>query len=96
MKDLNRDEVYDLRGITHEQAVELLEWLKENDRDWNDNYISGIKKYKTIYFDDDINEWLPDAPREDITSHISTLFEKSLEEQLKDAEKKVDELKQQI
>lgn len=63
MRDLDRTQVYDLRGITEEQAKELLEWLKANDKGWEDipfqwfmegvpsNYylIRRFKKYFKIF-----------------------------------------------
>lgn len=72
MKNLNKNEVYSLDGITHEQAVELLEWLKENDVDWGDSYLSCIKSSNYLIF---LDTWCYGS-KKDVkpTTHISTLF----------------------
>lgn len=97
MKDLNRVEVYSLDGITHEQAEELLQWLIENDTEWESNHLEYLVNHKSIYFDTGWNEWLLGSVEYyNPTTHISTLFEKSYEEQLIEAVRRVEELKRKI
>lgn len=97
MKDLNKNELYDLRGITQEQAEELLKWLMINDKEWHIDFISDFGKFDNFvyYQSKDITTWMfsdDDTP----TTHISTLFEQSYEEQLIEAVKRVEELKRKI
>lgn len=94
MKDLNKREVYDLRGITKEQAKEVYEWLLKNEPQWTDNGVTEFRGRNFIYHNGTRFIFTESAFS---TVHISTLFEeKSLEEQLKEAEVKVAELKKQI
>lgn len=96
MKDLNKNEVYDLRGITEEQAEEIQTHLIDIGVYWAKGYeaLENIKTRKYLIFKH--GYWLHGSEDEP-TTHISTLFEeKSLEEQLQEAEIKVEELKKQI
>lgn len=96
MKDLNINEVYDLRGITHEQAEELLQWLIENEKGWSYKFETRFFEYNSIMYYTDANTWLF-SNIADTTTHISTVFdEKSYEEQLIEAIKRVEELKRKI
>lgn len=92
MKDLDKTQVYDLRGITEEQAKELYEWLRSYDRDWfywgHEKLIGGGS---LEYF---YPEWLLSDSQP--TTHISTLFEKSYEEQLQEAKKKLEHYKKEV
>lgn len=94
MKDLNPKEIYDLRGITEEQAKEVYEWLLKNEPRWHPSGHSSMFNNSTIHYN--LGRWYFSS-RTDTTTHISTLFEeKSLEQELQEAETKVAELKKQI
>lgn len=92
MKDLDKTQVYDLIGITEEQAKELIEWLKDNDKGWDEfGYRRVIEGFPLEYFD---NEWSLSGSK--TTTHISTLFEKSYEQQLQEAKKRLEHYKREI
>lgn len=92
MKDLDKTQVYSLDGITHNQAVELLEWLKVIDRDWDDVHLENIRKEHAIYHVGG-DEWCCDYSKTyKTTTHISTLFPTKLEDLIKQR----DELNKQI
>ena len=101
MKDLDRTQVYDLRGITEKQARELLDWLVENDSGWTtpaslDGYYGfyvAIREYPSFkYTGRDC--WHVSVSKH--TTHISTLFEKSYEQQLQEAKKKLEHYKKEV
>lgn len=95
MKNLDKTQVYDLRGITEEQAKELHDWLVENDIGWVTDYYSfywSIQKYKSLEYI--YPEWML-GDREP-TTHISTLFEKPYEQQLQEAKKQLDHYKKEV
>lgn len=77
MKDLDKNEVYDLRGITHEQAVELLKWLKVNDVDWEDCHLSLLTSQRYLRWEVEWNCGSADSVSS--STHISFLFEIELE-----------------
>lgn len=101
MKDLDKTQVYDLRGITEEQARELLDWLVENDRGWAtpesldgyDGFYRAIQEYTSIKHTG-IADWFVSVSKP--TTHISTLFEKSYEQQLKEAKKQLEHYKKEV
>ena len=93
IKDLDRNQIYDLRGITHEQAEELLKWLIKKETRWVNNGILDITQCKYLVFY--INRWCLSNEKEP-TTHISTLFEPSYEEQLIEAVKRVEILKEKV
>lgn len=97
IQDLDRSQIYDLRGITHEQAEELLQWLIDNDNGWDYGFLPNFHKYNSlIYFErSHITTWTFSYEEKPTTS-ISTLFELSYEEQLIEAVKRVEELKRKI
>lgn len=75
MKDLDRTQVYDLRGITKEQAKELIEWLRRYDKGWDElGYRYIIEDFSLEY---SYPEWVLSGS--DPTTHISTLFEPTYE-----------------
>lgn len=92
MKDLDKTQVYDLRGITEEQAKELLEWLRYYDWEW------GEFDYRWFMEDGCLEysypEWFTNENKP--TTHISTLFEQSYEEQLQEAKKKLEHYKKEV
>ena len=101
MKDLDRTQVYDLRDITEEQAIELLDWLVEYDSGWTtpaslDGYYGfyvAIREYPSFkYTGRDC--WHVSVSKH--TTHISTLFEKSYEQQLQEAKKKLEHYKKEV
>ena len=101
MKDLDRTQVYDLRGITEKQARELLDWLVEYDSGWAtpeslydyDGFYESIQEYTSIKYtgraDWYAGVWKP-------TTHISTLFEQSYEEKLQEAIEKLEHYKKEV
>lgn len=92
MKDLDKTQVYDLRGITEEQARELHEWLKANDKVWIYMDCRWLKdKYSLINL---CNKWRLSENKP--TTHISTLFEKSYEQQLQEAKKQLEHYKKEV
>src|SRR5690606_8288290 len=101
MKDLDKTQVYDLRGITEEQAKELLDWLVENDRGWAtpeslddyDGFYGAIQEYKSIKYTG-MADWFVSVSKP--TTHISTLFEQSYEEQLQEAKKQLEHYKKEV
>lgn len=91
MKDLDETQVYDLRGITEEQAKELYEWLRCYDR-WRDRW-----EHRYIIEGDSLEyytEWLISNRKP--TTHISTLFEPTYEQQLQEAKKKLEHYKKEV
>jgi hypothetical protein len=96
IKDLDRKQIYDLRGITHEQQVELSKWMAENTPWPNDMCLKWIKETTTLSYGP-VNWLRGTCEHERCTTHISTLFEEpSYEEQLIEAVKRVEELKRKI
>ena len=96
MKDLDKTQVYDLRGITEEQARELHEWLVDNDIGWVTNYYnfySSIQEYISIKYTE-MTSWILSYSNQ--TTHISTLFEPTYEEQLQEAKKKLEHYKREV
>lgn len=97
IKGLDRNKIYDLRGITHEQAEELLKWLIENDKEWDEIDLEYLVSHNNIFFDTNWNEWLLCyGEYYDPTTHISTLFEPSYEDQLIESVKRVEILKEKV
>lgn len=92
MKDLDKTQVYNLRGITEEQARELLEWLKDNDVYWEGCVHYRLMEHTSLEYRD--GEW--DFVHETSTTHISTLFEKSYEQQLQEAKKQLEHYKKEV
>lgn len=92
MKDLDKTQVYDLRGITEEQAKELCERLRGYNRGWGD------WGYESLMEDDSLEYFYPEWKLSDRkpTTHISTLFEKSYEQQLQEAKKKLEHYKREV
>jgi len=96
MKDLDRTQVYDLRGITEKQAREILDWLVENDSGWVTNYYnfySAIQDYTSIKYTD-MTRWILSDRKP--TTHISTLFEQTYEEKLQEAKKQLEHYKKEV
>lgn len=96
MKDLDKKQVYDLRGITEEQAKELYDWLCYYDSGWVTDYYSfywSIQKYISIEYTD-MTRWVLSDRKP--TTHISTLFEKSYEEQLQEAKNQLERYKKEV
>lgn len=96
MKDLNKNEVYDLRGITEEQAVLIKEKLRESNVVWHNSDRCIDYLMTSEYLINNNGNWFHGSADNYPTTHISTLFEKSLEKELEEAETKVAELKKQI
>lgn len=96
MKDLNPKEVYDLRGITEEQAVLIKEKLRESNVVWHKSDRCIDYLMTSEYLINNNGNWFHGSADNYPTTHISTLFEKSLEKELEEAETKVAELKKQI
>ncbi|AXF52588.1 MAG: hypothetical protein [Caudoviricetes sp.] len=97
MKDLNPKEVYDLRGITEEQAILIKEKLGKNNVLWHKSNRCIEYLMTDDYLINNNGNWYHGSADNYPTTHISTLFEeKSLEEQLNDTLKLADELKKQI
>ena len=94
MKDLNKNAVYDLGGITEEQVKEVYKWLLKNEPQWCDNGVIEFKNKQGICYSN--SRFIFTIPNSSQSIHISKLFEKSLEQELKEAEIKVAELKKQI
>lgn len=96
MKDLDETQVYDLRGITEEQAKELYDWLRDYDSGWVTDYYSfywAIQKYISIKYTDMTRWFLSDRKP---TTHISTLFETTYEEQLHEAKSQLEHYKKEV
>lgn len=101
MRDLDRTQVYDLRGITEEQARELLDWLVENDSGWStlasfDDYYgfyTAIQDYPSIKYTER-SCWHVSVSEH--TIHISTLFEPTYEQQLQEAKNKLEHYKKEV
>ena len=92
MKDLDKTQVYDLRGITEEQAKELLDWLNGIERGWDEfGYMHLMEDLSLEYL---YPEWVLGA--REPTTHISTLFEQSYEQQLQEAKKQLDHYKKEV
>ena len=92
MKELDKTQVYDLRGITEEQARGLLKWLKANDEGWERCAHYRLMEYRSLEYRD--FEW--DVVNETPTTHISTLFEQSYEQQLQEAIEKLEHYKKEV
>ena len=97
MKDLDKTQVYDLRGITEEQARELLDWLVEYDSGWETNhdfFYSAIQECTSIEHTEMTTRW--HISNSNPMTHISTLFEQSYEEKLQEAIEKLEHYKKEV
>lgn len=92
MKDLDRSQVYDLRGITEEQAKELYSFLLANDKGWSDENYRWLREDHSLIYLSDV--WATSG--REPTTHISTLFEQSYEQQLQEAKKKLEHYKREV
>lgn len=92
MKDLDRTQVYDLIGITEEQAKELYRRICERDKGWNDEDYRWLKEDGSLEY---IHPCWVLSGREP-TTHILTLFEQPYEEQLQEAKKKLKHYKKEV
>lgn len=72
MKDLDRNEVYDLRGAREEQLVELIEWLGKQQGSWVGYPVVNLQRADYIRC---CSGWWCHGTEEEPTIHISTLFE---------------------
>ena len=94
MKDLDKTQVYDLRGITEEQAKDLYECLCCYEEGWNGlgyRHIIEVIEDSLVYFN---HEWVLSDSKP--TVHISTLFEQTYEQQLQEAKKKLEHYKKEV
>lgn len=92
MKDLDKTQVYDLRGITEEQSRELREWLIRYDVGWGElGYRNMVEDFSLEYSD---SGWVYSDRKP--TTHISTLFEQTYEQQLQEAKSKLEHYKKEI
>lgn len=93
MKDLDKTQVYDLRGITEEQAKELHRWLCKDDEVWRGISYRWLREgFSLEYYS---TEWARSGGEP--TTHILTLFGQSYEEQqLQEAKKKLDHYKKEV
>ena len=97
MKDLDKTQVYNLRGITEEQARELLDWLVEYDSGWETNhdfFYSAIQECTSIEHTEMTTRW--HISNSNPMTHISTLFEQSYEEKLQEAIEKLEHYKKEV
>ena len=92
MKDLDKTQVYDLRGITEEQARELYELLIVHDEGWSDENYKWIRESFSLEFTHPFWALSDRKP----TTHISTLFEQSYEQQQKKKKKKLEHYKEEV
>ena len=92
MKDLDKTQVYDLRGITEEQTNELYEWLCCYDEGWSDENYRWLRESFSLEY---IYPYWAISDRKP-TTHISTLFEKSYEQQLQEAKKQLEHYKREV
>ena len=92
MKDLDKTQVYDLRGITEEQARELYELLIVHDEGWSDENYKWIRESFSLEY---IHPFWALSDRKP-TTHISILFEQSYEQQLQEAKKQLEHYKREI
>ena len=74
MKELDKNKAYDLRGLSKEQRVELLNWLKVNDEGWEHLTDWGFKRYNLLGFSTNFNEWYFNDYGKEIVD-ATTLFE---------------------
>lgn len=96
IKDLDRNQIYDLRGITYEQQLELSKWMAENTPWPNDMCLKWIKETTVLSYGP-VNWIRGTCGHERCTAHISALFEEqSYEEQLIEALERVKTLKAKI
>lgn len=73
MKDLDKNEVYGLRGATSEQLEELLDWLRARQQSWYNTQIWQLVSDRYIRYD---GRWVRGSVDTMVpTTHISTLFE---------------------
>lgn len=72
MKDLDKNEVYDLRGATSEQLGEVINWLRKRQPSWYNTEVCDLAKNTYVRFDG--GGWVR-GHSEETTVHISTLFE---------------------
>ncbi|HWL22290.1 MAG TPA: hypothetical protein VNR38_00820 [Ureibacillus sp.] len=74
-----------------------MQWLIENYTGWDYGFLPDFHKYKSFvyYQSEDITTWLF-SNTTDPTIHISTLFEQSYEDQLIEAVKRVEILKEKV
>ena len=92
MKDLDKTQIYDLRGITEEQARELYKWLRVHDKGWSDENYRWLREDHSLIYLSDV--WATSG--REPTTHISTLFETTYEQQLQEAKKKLDHYKKEV
>lgn len=92
MRDLDKTQVYDLRGITKKQVKELLEWLKDNDKGWDEYIHYWITKHRSLEYV--YTEWKFSG--KEPTTHISTLFEPTYEQQLQEAKNQLEYYKKEV
>ena len=57
MKELDKTKAYDLRGLSKEQRVELLNWLKVNGEGWKYRSEGVFKRNNFLGFNSFINGW---------------------------------------
>lgn len=92
MKDLDKTQVYDLRGITEEQAKELYRWLCQRDEVWGDISYRWLRE--DVSLESHYSEWKLSGSKP--TTHISTLFYQPYEQQLREAKKKLEHYKKEV
>lgn len=92
MKDLDKTQVYDLIGITEEQAKELYRRICERDKGWIDEDYRWLKEDGSLEF---IHPCWVLSGREP-TTHILTLFEPTYEEQMQEAKNQLDHYKKEV
>src|SRR5699024_6323639 len=92
MKNLDKTQVYDLRGITEEQAKELYELLCCYNEGWSNGNYRWIRESFSLEFARPF--WTLSSSKP--TTHISTLFEPTYEEQLQEAKKKLEHYKKEV
>ena len=79
MKDLDRNEIYDLENIKKDEVRfnKLKDWFKENYKSWTHVNLSNLKYYRYLYYDNCFNEWdFSDSENKSICA--LTLFEDEL------------------
>lgn len=89
MKDLDRNQTYSVKGLTTEEARQLLDWLIENDRGWVFP-LEDFKKYcdylrtlvwNTVWNTVVLQDQWSFSPQTSPTVHIRTLMTSSNKEQ---------------
>lgn len=74
MKELDRTKAYDLRSLNNNQINKLLNWLLENDKDWDHFNIDELKSGEFISFSKFYDQWLFDSLESEYINAL-TLFE---------------------